>query len=152
MRTAAELGGEITERDDTHVVAVLVAEERDRPVTDRLGVRLHGRRPVLVAQHLGVDQVLHLLLFIPGDDLRMEEVEPQPVRSDQRPGLAYVVAEHLAQGRVQQMRRGVVAHDGLPTKGVHGQLDRTSLAQYALGDVNHVNVTALGALGVGDPC
>ena len=40
--------------------------------------------------------------------LEVHEVEPQPIRRHQRAGLLHVRAEHLAQRRVQQMRRRVV--------------------------------------------
>ena len=39
----------------------------------------------------------------------MSEVEAQPVRRDERARLVHVLAEHLAQRRVQQMRRRVIA-------------------------------------------
>ena len=43
--------------------------------------------------------------------LRMREVEAQPIRRDQRAFLRDVIAEHLAQRLVQQMRRRMVGAD-----------------------------------------
>ena len=50
----------------------------------------------------------------------VREVEAQAVRRDQRALLADVVAEHLAQRGVQQVRRGVVAPDRLAALAVDG--------------------------------
>ena len=41
----------------------------------------------------------------------MHEVEAQPVRRHQRAALGDVIAEHLTQRLVQQMRRGVMGAD-----------------------------------------
>ena len=43
----------------------------------------------------------------------MGEVEAQPIRGDQRPGLAHVRAEGLPQRGLQQVRRGVIAAGGV---------------------------------------
>ena len=41
----------------------------------------------------------------------MHKIEAQPIRRHQRAALGDVVAEHLAQRLVQQMRRGVIARE-----------------------------------------
>ena len=43
------------------------------------------------------------------DRAEVREVEPQPIRRHERPGLLDVRAEHLAQRRVEQVSGGVVA-------------------------------------------
>jgi len=50
----------------------------------------------------------------------MREVEAQPVRRHQRPLLAYVLAQHGAQGGMQQVGGGVVPPDGLAASPVNG--------------------------------
>ena len=49
----------------------------------------------------------------------VREVKAQPVRLDQGAGLVYMVAQHLTQRCVQQVRCGVRAHDGAAALGVH---------------------------------
>ena len=56
--------------------------------------------------------------------LRVREVEAQPVGRDQRALLRDVVAEHLAQRLVQQMRRGMVCAD----RGAPRVIDRRARA------------------------
>ena len=115
---AAQLDRAVAGLDDPHDVAVLVAEEGDG--ADRLGVLL-GR---LVDPHRAVAQ--HLLVGLgldPGQDLGRDglvvgEVEPQPVGGDHRAGLLHVVAEHVAQGPVQEVGAGVVAAGALPAGDV----------------------------------
>jgi hypothetical protein len=54
------------------------------------------------------------------------EVEAQAVGADQRAGLLDVLAEHLAQRMVQDVRAGVVAADGVATVGVDGRRGRVA--------------------------
>ena len=61
----------------------------------------------------------------------VREVEAQVVGRDQRALLAHVVTQHRPQRRVQQVRRGVIAPDGLPAVLVdrrQGVLPRLHLA------------------------
>ena len=58
------------------------------------------------------------------DRLRMAEIEPQAVRRDQRSLLGHVVAEHLAQGLVQEMGGGVVGAHGGAALVIDDQLQR----------------------------
>src|SRR6266542_2873000 len=100
---AAQLGGEVTERDDPDVVAVLVAEERDGAAADGVPERLDLGAPLDVGQHLGVDQPLDLVSRALRHRAGVLEVEAQPVGRDQRPGLPDMLAEYLPQGGVQQV-------------------------------------------------
>ncbi len=59
-----------------------------------------------------VGDVLDLLDLLGRHRLGMREVEPQPVGRHQRALLRDVIAEHLAQRLVQQMRRRMVLADG----------------------------------------
>ena len=97
--------------EDAHHVAVLVAEERQR--TERLGLLLGGLEGPDrgVGERLGVGDLLDLGDLCVGDGLVVREVEPQPVGSDQRPGLLDVVAEHRPQGVVDEVGAGVVSPD-----------------------------------------
>ena len=63
----------------------------------------------------------------------MREVEAQPVRRHQRALLAHVVAQHRAQGGVEQVGGGVVPADGLAARHVDGGqrvLPRHELARH----------------------
>ena len=55
-----------------------------------------------------VDAALDLGALVRGQRLRMREVEAQLVGPDRRACLLHVLAEHLPQALVQQMRAGVV--------------------------------------------
>ena len=54
--------------------------------------------------------------------LRLGVVEAEPIRRDQRSGLAHMIPEHRSQGRVQEMCRGVVAHEAMPAVQIDGRL------------------------------
>ena len=85
--------------------ALLVSKARTR------GVRQRG----------AVGDALDLLDLLGRDRLVVREVEAQALRGDQRAGLLDVVAEHLAQGVVQQVRRGVVAPGRVAAGDVDGR-------------------------------
>ena len=137
VRTAAQLDRRpgLEHADD---VAVLLAEERDR--AHRLGLGLGGlehARP-LVAQRLGVDQLLDLGDLLVGDRLVVREVEAQPVGADVRAGLLDVIAEHPAQRPVQQVRAGVVAADRLAALDVDRRRRRLTGRDRAVDDARRV--------------
>ena len=86
-----------------------------RRVVERHQPRGHRR----VLQHVIVGHILDALELFGGHRLRMREIEAQPVRRDQRALLRDVVAEHLAQRLVQQMRGRMVA----PDRAAAGMID-----------------------------
>ena len=53
----------------------------------------------------------------------MGEIKPQMPRRDQRSGLLHVLAQHLTQPGMQQMRRRVIAHGRLANLGIHDRVD-----------------------------
>ena len=99
-------------------LAVLVAEERDRPFGLRLGAGQLLGPYGHVGQDLGIDEVFHLVELGPGHRRVVGEVETQPVRGHQRTLLLDVLAEHLPQSPVEQVGPGVVAPDGRPPFGI----------------------------------
>ena len=107
MRVAAALA----HRDDAHLVAVFLAEQRRAPEATRVVERHQPRGDRRVLQHDVVGHVLDPLELVGGHRLGMREVEAQPVGRDQRALLRDVIAEHLAQRLVQQMRRRMVGAD-----------------------------------------
>ena len=58
-----------------------------------------------------------------GDGLEVSEVEAQTVRLHQGARLVHVVAQHLFQGRIQQMSGAVGPADGLAALGINGGVD-----------------------------
>ena len=62
----------------------------------------------------------------------MHEVEAQPVGRDQRAALGDVIAEHLAQRLVQQMRRRVMGADRRAPRMIDLELQRRAELQRAL--------------------
>jgi hypothetical protein len=108
VRSAAELLRVLADLDDTYLVAVLLAEEHHRPelarLVDRRHVRAHGNR----LEHLLVDEPFDPVALLGRQRLLVREVEAQLVRPHSRAGLLHVVAEHVAERLVQQVRRRVV--------------------------------------------
>ena len=111
MRTAAQLQRDAPDIHDAHDVAVLLGEKGHGARGDRV---LIGHLPRLDGEVL--PDVLVDLFFYMGervirDRAMMAEVEPQAVGRHDRAGLADVGAEHLAERRVHQMGRRMVALD-----------------------------------------
>ena len=104
-RVAAE---PFAHRDHAHFVAVFFAEQRARAGGARIIERHQARRHRGILQHEIVGDVLDLLDLLRRHRLGMREVETQTVGRDQRALLRDVIAEHLAQRLVQQMRRRMV--------------------------------------------
>ena len=111
VRAAAELGGEIADLKNTHAVAVLVAEERERARCDGFVVRNDANMRVAVQADLLVDERLDPRELGRTHGLVVREVEAQPIGRDERALLLDVLAEHSPQRRMQQVRRGVIQHD-----------------------------------------
>ena len=103
-----------------HGVAVLVAEEGNG--ARRLGLVLAGLVMVArgVGENVGIGQVLDSGHLFSGQGLEVAEVEPEPIGSDMGALLLDVVSEHTTQGRMQEVRPGVVASDGRPPFDVDG--------------------------------
>ena len=154
MRPAAELDAPGARLEHPHTLAVLVAEERNRPEFPGLVHRglevAHG----IVAQYFRVRQVLDALQLLVRHRGEMGEVETQPLGIHRGSLLLDVVAEHLTQRPVQHMRRSVVATDrGAPVhldgRGRHladldGPLDglgRVSVqhSRHGVGGVQHAD-------------
>ena len=158
MRAAAELDrggaavGLAAHRDDAHLVAVLLAEQRHGAGADR-GLAVHQADPdggVLAQERidLGLDR---------GElgrrhGLRVAEVEAQAVGRDQRALLRDVAAEVAAQRRVQQVRRRVGAAQAGAALVVDPELDRVADRERAALEAADVDeeVAADLLLGVGD--
>ena len=143
--------GRPAHRDDADLVAVFLAEQRAGAGLDRLVDRHQLRHHRLVLEEHRVGDVLDALDLVVADRLRVAEVEAQAVRRDERALLRDVVAEHLAQGLVQEMGRGVVGADAGAAGVVDGKLERMADLEGALldDDVVHEEVAEL-LLGVGD--
>ena len=99
----------VADRDDADAVAVFLAEQRHRAGGDRFFRRSHVGLHRRVAVDLLVDDALDVVELLARDRLEVHEVEAQPIGRDERAGLLDVRAEHLAQRRVQQVRRRVIA-------------------------------------------
>ena len=114
VRAAAQLGGEVADADDAHAVAVLLAEERHRVVLVDGDIDGHvlDHFDAIVAQHFAVGEVFDVLQFLVAERGEVREVEAQVRGIDQRTRLLHVLAQHLAQRGMKQMRAGVVAHGG----------------------------------------
>ncbi len=82
----------------------------------------------------------------------MHEIKPQPIRRHQRTALRDVIAEHLPQGFVQQMRRGVMRTDRRAPRMIHFQRQRGARLQRAQFDGAEMHEQIAGLLlRIGDP-
>ena len=84
------------------------------------------------------------------DRLAVGEVEAQPVGVHQRATLLNMIAEHPAQGRVQQVGGRVVGADQPAPFGVHFRGHWIPHAQFALGHLADVQVLVAAGDGVQD--
>ncbi len=84
-----------------------------------------------VAQHDGIGDVLDALQLLARNRLRMGNVETQAFRLDQRTLLRHVIAKHLAQGLVQQMRCRMVGADASAAELVDSQERRPAHSHVA---------------------
>ena len=104
-----------------------------------------------VLQHDVVRDVLDPLELLRAHRLGVGEVEPQPLRRDQRALLGDVVAQHLAQRLVQQMGGGMVGADGGAARVVDFERERLARLERAfLDDAGMDEQVAALLLGVGD--
>ena len=117
--SAAQLAGEPVHFDHSDEVAVLLAEEHD-------GAEFAGlleRRVVvphrLVLGYLLQAELLHAPELLLVNLARVTVVEPQPVRPDVAPSLHNVLAKNRPESPVQDVRRGVVGLDLLPSHPVY---------------------------------
>ena len=81
-----------------------------------------------------VGDVLDARELLVADRLWMAEVEAQAIGRDERALLRHVIAEHLAQGLVQKMRRGMVGADGGAARVIDVEFERMADLQRALLD------------------
>ena len=108
MGAAAELGREIAHPHHADLVAVLLAKERLCAFllclfdAHDLGLDRMCRPNLTVHKHL---DLLHLFL---GERRKVREVKAQSVRTHKAARLVHMIAEHLAECLVQEMRAGVV--------------------------------------------
>ena len=103
--------GLLAHRDHADLVAVFFAEQRARAGFAGVVDRHQPRRDLVVFEHHLVGDVLDAGEFFRRDRLRMHEVEAQPIRRHQRTALGDVIAEHLPQRLMQQMRRRMMRPD-----------------------------------------
>ena len=99
-------------RDDADFIAIFLAEQRAGASGDRLLLRHQARLDRRVALHDLIAKPLDLGQFFLGHRLGMGEIEPQAVRRDQGALLLNMVADHLAQRLVQNMRRRMIGARG----------------------------------------
>src|SRR5439155_746149 len=112
-----------------HDIAVLLPEQGHRPKPPRLLERGHHRPHGIIAGDPLVDAILDVDQLLLAQRVTVAEVEAQLVGSHVGARLAHVTAETLAQGRLQQVRGGVIALGGVPRSVVHLRQHRLARAQ-----------------------
>ena len=131
-RVLAVLAGLPAHRHHADLVAVFLAEQRARAGFAGVVDAHQPRRDLVILQHHVVGDILDAGEFFRRDRLRMHEVEAQAIGRDQRAALGDVVAEHLAQRLMQQMRRRVMRADRRAPGVIDLELQRRADLQRAL--------------------
>ena len=137
MRATTQLD-RMTDLENPDDLAVLVTEERDGTQRAGLVLRRLERPRRGVGQRLIVGDPLDLGDLSGGHCVVVAEIEPQPLRSDERPGLFHMLTEHLAQRIVQNVRAGVVATDRSTPGDVDRGCHRRSCRKVAVDDSSRV--------------
>ena len=94
--------------DDAHLIAIFLAEQRQRAFGDGLVGRHEMGLDRRVLHDHGVDQILDPPDLVMGHRLLVREIESEPPGLDQRALLRHMGPEHLAQRLMQEMGRGVM--------------------------------------------
>ncbi len=150
-RVGAVLARGLAHRHHAHLVAVFFAEQRAGSRFAGVVHRHQPRRDLVILQHHFVGDILDAAQLVRGDRLGMDEVEAQAIRRHQRAALRDVVAEHLPQGLVQKMRRGVMGADRRAPGMIDLEQQRGARLQRALLHRAEMHEEIAGLLlGVGD--
>src|SRR5438445_5795064 len=131
---ATQLARVLANRDDAHLVAVLLVEHHDRTHLARL---LHGHDlpPHRQVVHAAiVDDAGHLSNLLAVNRARIVEVEAQLVGTDVRALLARALAEHVLQRAVQEVGRRVMSSRAIATRRIHLGTGEFADVDLALGD------------------
>ena len=105
--------------DDADLLAIFLAEQRQRPLRDRLVGRHEMGLDRRVLQDLGVDQVLHRADLVMGHGLLVREIESEPPGLDQRALLRHMSSQHLAQRLMQEVGRRMMGAGRQAARVVH---------------------------------
>ena len=150
-RVLAVLAGGPAHRDHADLVAILLAEQRTRAGVTGLVEPHQTGDDLIIFQHHVIGDVLDASEFFRRDRLRMHEIEAQAVGRDQRAALRDVIAEHLPQGFMQQMRRRVIGPDRRASGVIDIELQCRSRLQGALLHRAQMHEQIAGLLlGLGD--
>ena len=145
MRAAAELHRVARNLDDADDVAVLLAEQHHRPelagLVDRRLEDVHG--PVLEDDL--VDAALDLLALLACERLVVCEVEAKLVRPDRGSRLVHVVAEHVPQRLMQEVRPRVVRHRREAQAPRHARTNAISCGEPGAAEQEHLIRSSLYA-------
>ena len=149
MRATAQLFARAY-RQHPHCLAVFFAKQHHRAAVLRVSQRHHLGRGRCIGQHLGVDDGLDTADLRIADRRVVGEVETGAIGVDQRAFLLHMVAQHLAQRLVHQVRGAVVAHRAGTLLGVDasGQVvaDRDHALHHPALVAKHIRLDLAGVL------
>src|SRR5690348_8759339 len=131
-RVAAMLARLLAHRDHADLVAIFLAEQRAGAGLAGVVNAHQAGRDLVVFEHDIIGDVFDPRQLLRRDRLGMYEVEAQTVGRDQRPALCDVIAEHLPQRFVQEMRRGMMRADRRPPRMIDIELERRAELERAL--------------------
>ena len=144
MCAAAEFYGHIAHFDNADDIAVLLTEEGGGAhLLCLLNRKLHCIDIGAVEDHVG-HKAVDLCDLLNAECGEMGKVKAQMVRLNQRTRLMHMVAEHLDERRLEQVRCAVCAADGLAALGINA--DGDSVAELDLSALDKAVVHELAAL------
>ena len=142
MRAAAKLNRPAAHVDHADDVAVFFAEQRNRAGLLCLFNRHLADVDVESREDLLADETAHLAQLFRRHGGEMREVITQPVFLDEGTRLMRMVAQHRPQRLIEQVRRGVRAHDGAAARLIDPRLDRVAHGEAAARDLAVVHELA----------
>jgi hypothetical protein len=101
----------ITQAQHTHAIAILLTKQRERAFLDRRLRRHFLEHALGVLPDHGVHLIFDALDFLSRHRLSVAEVEAEAIGFDERALLRDMRPQHIAQRRMQQVRRRVVGAD-----------------------------------------
>ena len=144
MRAAAELNGLAAHVHHAHEIAVLLAEERRRAAGLGLRHRHLGHGDVHAVEDPVADDLIDPLQLLGRDGREMRQVKAQAIRLHERARLMHVIAQHLAQRGLEQVRGRVRTHDRLAAIGIDARRD--GLLDLQAAGVHHTVVQEFAGL------
>ena len=137
--------------NNTHLIAVFLAEQRQRAKLDRRIRRHDAGRYLTVHPDAFIHDGLHTRQLFARHSARMREIKTQPVGRDKRAFLRHMIAKNMTERLVKKVRRRMIGAQAAAAAGIDIHAKRLANRQRSLFDLCLVNKHAGRRLeGIGD--